>query len=549
MDKTFFTTLLLAAAIAFSVPPGNASAAEASAAAADELPVHLAIRPAGAREAPPTVEDMLFMAARPARRQWSMDLPSIVPVTNGYEGVRWFEGGWKRPIYLFEYSGLINVPQGGDYTFYVRRPQMGPAYLLINGEALVDFPNRGAQISRRYDGRRRGQQGGDRRRGQQGRQEPAPPVSAPPYVTNGWIESAAIHLERGPVEFRALGFCEQRADFGLRWKMAGQILPQPVSTSLFARAEHMRFAEVRRPLEYRAAEARLAGVPSFCFPDDAVRPEIHVRSNLPDVEVSVRVDFAPGAAGAAGSFAATSSVHIVRGWGRLPTGEWRAADCSGISWSVSGGGDALAEGSARFVHPPFDALPAGAAGDALVTGGTNLVYVSRRHGRMTNPEALPPPAGSSAVFADGFGGMATNLLEAALSRAFGGGAPRIVKTVPVRGLATPDEAMFAQPDLLDTVKWLGSAAAGDVIVLAPEIRGFALGEDLEDFERRLAALAGLVSEAAGRTLVLVTPPPGLRAPGGSEDMRAYAAAVHRVADAYGLRVADVYTLSRTKEGR
>ena len=95
------------------------------------------------------------------------------------------------------------------------------------------------------------------------------------------------------------------------------------------------------------------------------------------------------------------------------------------------------------------------------------------------------------------------------------------------------------------VRLLEEAGAGTV-VLAPEIRGLSAGEDLGAFERRLAVVAGLLSEALGCNLVLVTPPPDMA--GGAADMRDYAAVIHRVADAYGLRVADIYTLARTRAG-
>ncbi len=496
---------------------------------ADPPPVRLRIRPAGAREAPPTLEDLLFMAARPARREWTLHVPSIVPVTNGYQGVHWYAGGWKRPIYLFEYSGLINVPAGGDYAFQVRRPVFGPAYLLVNGEPIVDFPNRGAMRRRRNNFQKPGK-GGEKK-----------PVPDPPEP-EGWLVGDSIHLEKGPAEFRALGFCEVRADFGLRWIQPGQTVPAPIPATLFAQAEKLRFDGVDRPLVYRAADARLAGVPAFSFAEDAIRPEIHVRSTASNVEVVATVRFRPGAG--MEPVAVTSSVPIVKGWGRLEMAEWRAADCEALDWTVRDEAGELASGAARFLHPPFDVLPDSVYGDALVRGGTNCLYVARRYGRMTDPTAPVCPADASAVLVDGFGGVESNLLAAALSRAFDGVAPSIVRTIESVGLVSADEAMFAPGDLLAVVN-LTKALPSGIVLFAPEVRGAANGEDLGAFERRLAAVTGLLAEASGRTVVLVTPPPEMTVGGVATDMRAYAAAIHRVADAYGLRVADIYTLSRT----
>ena len=516
-------------------------ATSASALAADAPPVHLRIRLAGAREAPPTIDDMLFMAARPVRREWALDIPEVGTVTNGQQGVKWFEPSWKRPTYLFEYSGLINVPAGADYTFYVRKPNFGPAYLLINGEPIVDFPNRGSDFTRFGGGRqwrrgRWGRQNGFRR------QDGARPQGQNAPADTQWLEGDTIHLEKGMAEFRALGFCERRVDFGIQWKTASQSEPQPIPASLFARAGKLRFTDVGRPLVYRAADARLAGVSPFCFPEDAVRPEIHVRSNLRKVDVSVELRLRPESAlGGGGNmvYASTSSVAIVKGWGRVELPECRAIDCERLEWIVRDGKDELANGVAKFVFPPFDVAPDGVYGDALTCGGTNCIFVASRFGRMTDPGVASV---RDAVFVNGFGPDATNLLEAALSRAFEGRAPRLSRTMDVRQLVSEDEALFAPPDLVAVVRLLREADS-ETVVLAPEIRGLAAGEDLGAFERRLAAVAGLFTEARNCRLVLVTPPPEMV--GGAADMRAYATVIHRVADAYGLRVADIYTLART----
>ena len=86
------------------------------------------------------------------------------------------------------------------------------------------------------------------------------------------------------------------------------------------------------------------------------------------------------------------------------------------------------------------------------------------------------------------------------------------------------------------------------------LHGPAAGETLDDFERRLAALAGLLRDALPAQVVLMTPPPGLlpaemlpTAQPGGDPMRPHAEAVLRVADALGITVADFYTMCRTRE--
>ncbi len=132
-----------------------------------------------------------------------------------------------------------------------------------------------------------------------------------------------------------------------------------------------------------------------------------------------------------------------------------------------------------------------------------------------------------------------------MSNAFDGHPPHISRTVDFRKLVSEDDALFAPPDLVAIVRLLHEADS-ETVVLAPEIRGSVAGEDLGAFERRLAGVAGLLRRAKGCDLVLVTPPPDMA--GGAADMRDYAFLIHWVADAYGLRVADIYTLSRTGTG-
>ncbi len=527
-----------------------AIALSASFLAADTPPVHLRIRLAGAREAPPTVDDILFMAARPANREWTLDIPEVGPVTNGQQGVRWYEPSWKRPTYLFEYSGLINVPAGADYTFYVRRPFFGPAYLLINGEPMVDFPNRGGDFFRRNGGRQWRRGGRWRQNNGPGRQDGARSPEQPPPSDSNWIEGETIHLEKGMVEFRAIGFCERRADFRIGWKTSAQSEPQLIPASLFARAEKLRFTDVGKPLVYRAADARLAGVPPFCFEEDAIRPEIHIRSNIEEVEVAVALHSRWRSIGSRNAgpdvLAITSTVSIVKGWGRVEMPECRVADCERLEWIVRDGKDELAHGIAKFIATSFDEVPVpdGVYGDALTCGGTNCVFVSRRFGVTTDTGSASVPDGDT-VFLNGFAADETNLLGAALSNAFDGHSPRISRTVDVRKLVSEDDALFAPPDLVTIVRLLHEADC-ETVVLAPEIRDNVAGEDLGAFERRLAGVAGLLRWAKGCDLVLVTPPPEMA--GGAADMRDYAFLIHRVADAYGLRVADIYTLSRTGTG-
>ena len=99
---------------------------------------------------------------------------------------------------------------------------------------------------------------------------------------------------------------------------------------------------------------------------------------------------------------------------------------------------------------------------------------------------------------------------------------------------------------------LGGLLPVDAVLLAPDLSGARDGETPESFERRLAAFAGTLTEAGKTHLILVAPPafdvlPGCGCEPGpvpcvhARAGRLTAEIVYRVADAYGLIVADLYT--------
>lgn len=470
----------------------------------DAKPVRLRIVPGGAREAPPEARDILFMVARRPRAEWTFDLPSACAVTNGYQGRSWPIGGWKRPSYVFEYSGLLRIPETGEYVFHTRRPFMGPAYLFIDGETVIDYPNR-----------------------------------RPPWPRNfvqEWISGKRLYLEKGTVEFRAFGYCDRAASFPLAWSVGGSTNIVEIGSNLFRRADRLRHTGLDRPVRHIGIDCYIAGVDPFLLPEDAVRPELHVRSDADKVDVVVSVTSTDDSSTL---FATTSRVDVVKQWGRLAMPSWKAGEVGAIAWSASVDGDRIANGATRFVHAPFDMAPTRATGGALFVGDvTNCVFVGRSTGPGTNPPAsMPSP--EAAVVVDCFGHMPAGALEAALARVFGGAQPGKITRVGYQTLVADSEAKISYPWLAAIPRLCDSLADG-VVVLVPDIG--ARDEDVDAFERRLGVIAGLLSEAGGRDVVLATPPPRAPVFGVERDMRPYAEAIHRVADLYGLAVADVYTL-------
>ena len=343
------------------------------------------------------------------------------------------------------------------------------------------------------------------------------------------------------------------------------------------------------PRAQYCVSGRLVGVPAVGYEEDPVRPEIHVRATSPD-----GIDFTAEAAieRANGSITNIAGpVDIVRSWGRLVLPADTADAFNRIDWRVLHGGVVLDHGATVFERTPFRTRPDALDGDMLCVRTNALMLVARRAsvGAPTLFEGLRP--GQSLLLLDGFlapdGGDDTNLvvrLDSALggfpgtggassaSPAFDdnrrrgtrpsiaiategvetGGAssasPSSYRRINLRAMETAGSANGVTRLML--LVQAGSLLPADVVVVAPPFDALAQGETLAQFERRLAALAGLFSGPGHATVVLVTPPPFAILPGCEElaaagvrppDARQLAEVVCRVADAYGLPVADLYT--------
>jgi hypothetical protein len=215
-----------------------------------------------------------------------------------------------------------------------------------------------------------------------------------------------------------------------------------------------------------------------------------------------------------------------------------------IDWRAVHAGVELFGERVRFLHPPFDALPARASGWSLYdAAGDRLVLVPDRR-EAGAPQGYDPGGRRRVVCVDDFvaaGGYApgrdaeayTSSLAAGLDRASGW---RVV----YRRLPAPEagdsEAAGAAEDLVTLAGLEGGA--DDIVVLSLARRSMEHGDDPETFGLFLAAAADILGRTLNRFLVLVTPPPYT---GITTDARAYAAEVHRVAAVRGMPVADLYS--------
>lgn len=587
----------------------------------DPRPVTVVVQRGGVSEAPPTWEEMRFMTARPVDQRVSFLAEGLQPIHSREQGARnWYQGGWKRPIYVARLSGLLLVDKGGSYRLAVSSRK--PSYLLLDGILVAQNPRPQAhqqwvrgepllltpglhefEILNLCDREIDAQAGWSLPDGNEVFPIPQAalltgvgPVAARLERLGAVLHAGADYrLEPGytfhgvptpftPVTLRSLhASWEGAREVTCNWRLRGQLLgsgptwrhiftgggTQPVELGVVNAAGQSAGAtlDVAIPadtaLEYRLA-ARLFGVPAICYDDDPVRPEIHLRGTTPE-DMALEIEATVSAAdGRESTFA--GELKLVKSWGRLVLPVGCARDYGAIRWRVAHAGVTVDGGRVLFRRQPFATLPDDLDGDLLKDGADACVLVPRR-ASSGHPAPFPGVRGGQrVVLLDGFlapPGRCGPDDAAAFDRQFiadlqlFGGRLLGLTTNAVRFRRVSfdslgDSLRTRSLDRLAPLASLDLLLPADTIAVAPDFGGLASGESLEDFERRLAALAGLLREAARCQVVLITPPPGLDTgatptPAAEMDaMRPYAEAVVRVADAYGLTVADFYTMCHTR---
>jgi len=294
--------------------------------------------------------------------------------------------------------------------------------------------------------------------------------------------------------------------------------------------------------EYRVAGS-LQGVPSVCYDSDRVWPDLWVTGSAPqDVRFQCRLTVRRLDGRTETS---TGDVGLVETWGRLRGQEVAADGVAAVEWEIAHGGTVLARQNVRFIRQPFSVLPDAAVGTELRSEGERVVLVVRRVATDDTLEAPPLAAATRVVcldstlappgwYAGGQGSPFHEVLARMLSNGNGGAAPTIERLDYDALVADPEGSLRTFAPLAG----LSAFRRGDLAVVSLGLEAYVDRETPASFERRLAGLCALLREVVGAHVVLVTPPPV------GDDraaMRPYAEGVLRVADAYGLRVADLYS--------
>lgn len=312
-------------------------------------------------------------------------------------------------------------------------------------------------------------------------------------------------------------------------------------------------AETVPAVEFRLSSS-LTGVPAICYADDPITPVVEVRASSPDA-ITFRVEINTIAAD--GTTASTNNIlTLKRSWGQLPITPGSANSLREINWQVSHSDITLNSGRWLFETAPFTALPDAVSGVSLLRNHHNLTLVARRASQGEANAFRKLRSGQRLLFLDGFvASHGTTDRDAAVSldKSLANGPNN--QKIAYQRVALSSLDNTSDPRGISRLAPLASLRTLlpiDAVLFAPDLSGARDGESPDLFERRLAAYAGTLTEAAKAQLILVAPPafdilPGCGCEPGTTPCphaaagRLYAEIVYRVADAYGLTVADLYT--------
>lgn len=577
--------------------PGAARVAVGPSSLVDPTPLRGCARRTAGMDFPASLDDVKMLETRcDTKPDWF-----AVEDFNHLGGTfkSWFRGDWTRKSHLVDLQTWLLVPKDGKYLFGLAG--VAPAWLLLDGEPVLVHPanqpydawTAGGELALRAGLRhvqvrtvvrqeidtglawkRAGEKGvaadvamitgGDLREGRwewrDRRVQPYAVAAAGKAYRFVGLDDAFV-----PFELQDDSAC-WGTNHVAHWRVGGRdagegasvavtlrssSLPAPLA--LTVRAGTGEEAQYQTQLAYAGpvwaqyeVSSRVTGVPAACYADDRVQPIIRIRTTAVD---TLDYEFVAETREASGKVdRRAETVRTDKGWARIYLGEFEAGSVSNVTWSLRHAGAEISRGRVVFMREPFRALPDAVSGETLKIGDAFAVLVADKASRAA--PLLPSSAAGTngALFLDGF------VRASAPARAEA--ADALFKRVLDLRAVEQDESASGMSLLLPFVAVRGALPAS-AFVVAPSFAGVRREGGTAGFERRLAALTGLLSGPAcgGARVLLVIPPafdvlsdcgcePGSEPCVHAAKAREYAETVMRVADAHGVETVDLFTAFR-----
>ncbi len=586
--------------------PGAAAVAVSPAAWTDPAPLRGVSRRTAGMDFPSSLEDVKTLEARCDTAAQTFVVEDFSQLGATFKN--WYRGDWTRKNHLVDLQTWLLVPADGALLFGLAG--VAPAWLLVDGAPVLAHPahqaydvwTTGREVPLRAGLRRvqirtvcREQIDTGlawKRPGEPGVAKDVVMVTGGDLKTGRWewrdrrLHPYATASSRTPYRFAGVGEVffpfvleDESACWGtncaVRWQSGGQWVGSGTSAALTLRASAMP-ARVTACLEAASGETaqhelmlsgngpavaeydvttRVTGLPAVCYGDDRVQPIIRVRTSAPDglvYELESEIQRVSGEVSRR-----TDTFATDKGWARVHLSQVEAGSVSNVVWTLRHAGAGIARGRAEFWREPFERLPDAVSGEMLKAGESFVVVVASKASRGDVAAEKAAEAGPVALL-DGF--LFTGEEARLMGGSAGAGLPASWRVADLSA-CEQSEAASGMSLLLPfaSVRELLPAAA---VVYAPSLLAVGRESGTDGCERRVAALAGLLSgPACGRPrLLLVVPPafdvlPGCGCePGGSPcahaaAARAYAEIVVRVADAHGAETVDLFTAFSTAGAR